>query len=154
MRVRAVVDTRAVSPVVGVILMVAVTVVLAAVIGASVLGATAETSTETPTVSVEFVFDGDGGFSPGDGDDTATIIHEGGDELDAATVSFSAGGTAIPAACTDVPAEFRAGEAATVAESSPGCGPDVLRSGQTLRLVFSPAERESTAVLAETRVPG
>jgi flagellin-like protein len=64
-------DDDAVSPVIGVILMVAITVILAAVIGAFVLdlGSGQE---KTPTASYDFEFDGT---------DEVTITHETGDEI-------------------------------------------------------------------------
>ena len=64
-------EERAVSPVIGVILMVAITVILAAVIGAFVLGLGGETQ-ETPQVSLSF---------SGDADEV-TVAHRGGDTLD------------------------------------------------------------------------
>ena len=64
-------EDRAVSPVIGVILMVAITVILAAVIGAFVLGLGGETQ-ETPQVSLSFDQDGE----------TVTVAHRGGDSVD------------------------------------------------------------------------
>ena len=61
-------EERAVSPVIGVILMVAITVILAAVIGAFVLGLGGETQ-ETPQVSLSFSQDGS----------DVTVSHRGGD---------------------------------------------------------------------------
>ena len=52
-------EERAVSPVIGVILMVAITVILAAVIGAFVLGLGGETQ-ETPQASLNFELPDDG----------------------------------------------------------------------------------------------
>ena len=64
-------EERAVSPVIGVILMVAITVILAAVIGAFVLGLGGETQ-ETPQASLSY----DGNTSEG------IIEHRGGDSLE------------------------------------------------------------------------
>jgi flagellin-like protein len=52
-------DERAVSPVIAVILMVAITVILAAVIGAFVLDITASEEA-APQVSIDFTYDDDG----------------------------------------------------------------------------------------------
>ena len=68
-------DDDAVSPVIGVILMVAITVILAAVIASFVLGL-GDQNNPAPTVS--FGFDYDGAGSP----PTVTITHEDGDKLD------------------------------------------------------------------------
>jgi len=63
-------DERAVSPVVGVALLIAITVILAAVIGGVVLGL-GSSSAEAPQASLQFE------YNSGD----LTISHEGGDEL-------------------------------------------------------------------------
>jgi len=70
-------DDDAVSPVIGVILMVAITVILAAVIASFVLGL-GDQNNPAPTVSMDFDYDGD--------NDELTITHEDGDELDPANV--------------------------------------------------------------------
>ena len=70
-------DDDAVSPVIGVILMVAITVILAAVIASFVLGL-GDQNNPAPTVSFNFDYDGD--------NDDLTIIHEDGDELDGSNV--------------------------------------------------------------------
>jgi archaeal type IV pilus assembly protein PilA len=65
-------DTRGVSPVIGVILMVAITVILAAVIGAFVLGLGDDLGNSSgPQASLSFDGDTDG----------VTITHNGGDDL-------------------------------------------------------------------------
>ena len=64
-------DERAVSPVIGVILMVAITVILAAVIGAFVIGIGDDQET-VPTASFDFA---------DDGEDTLTITHSSGDAI-------------------------------------------------------------------------
>ncbi|WP_096390423.1 type IV pilin [Halopenitus persicus] len=65
-------DDRAVSPVVGVALLIAITVILAAVIGGVVLGL-GTSSADAPQASLQFEYD--------DGTDTITIYHNGGDPL-------------------------------------------------------------------------
>ena len=79
-------DDEAVSPVIGVILMVAITVILAAVIGTFVLGLGEEAVDYAPQAS--FTFDFEEGTvtatscnvsSAGDG--TLDVTHDGGDEL-------------------------------------------------------------------------
>ena len=81
-------DDDAVSPVIGVILMVAITVILAAVIGTFVLGLGDQVSSTSPSASFSFDFESG---SPGttDCDLTATgtaggltVTHDGGDEID------------------------------------------------------------------------
>jgi len=68
-------DDDAVSPVIGVILMVAITVILAAVIASFVLGL-GETTSDTPTASFSFDYDSSG--TP-----EVTITHDSGDPIPA-----------------------------------------------------------------------
>ena len=67
-------DERAVSPVVGVALLIGITVILAAVIGSAVLGAGVGPA-GTPQVTLSFELTED--------EDEVVLRHEGGDPLDA-----------------------------------------------------------------------
>jgi len=86
-------DDEAVSPVIGVILMVAITVILAAVIATFVLGLGDQVSQTAPQASFAFEYDGDAtgqdsfGTSPGDG--ILTITHAGGATLEAGNLAMS-----------------------------------------------------------------
>jgi len=74
MRLRSILeDDDAVSPVIGVILMVAITVILAAVIASFVLGL-GPSGDQQPTASFEFSYDS--------GDSNLTITHENGDQIE------------------------------------------------------------------------
>ena len=74
-------DERAVSPVIGVILMVAITVILAAVIAAFVLDMGDELGDNSP--SVQMSTDTDASYDENDSNvAVATITHDGGDEID------------------------------------------------------------------------
>ena len=77
-------EERAVSPVIGVILMVAITVILAAVIGAFVLGIGGDQNA-TPQASISLDADVDN-------DDNVTIEHNGGETLELDDVQLSAAG--------------------------------------------------------------
>ena len=70
-------DDRGVSPVIGVILMVAITVILAAVIGAFVLELGSSVATEQPQASFDFEFNGS----------NVTVTHQGGSEIDNSSIS-------------------------------------------------------------------
>jgi len=70
-------DDRGVSPVIGVILMVAITVILAAVIGAFVLELGSSVATEQPQASFDFEFNGS----------DVTVTHQGGSEIDNSSIS-------------------------------------------------------------------
>lgn len=80
-------DDRAVSPVIGVILMVAITVILAAVIGTFVLGLGDQVSQTTPNASFQFDYDKDA-----TADDSLTVTHGGGDTIQANEVNASVNG--------------------------------------------------------------
>lgn len=71
---------RAVSPVIGVILMVAITVILSAVIGVFVLEFGSSVSDSPPTVQFDMTVNSD---------NNAKILHEGGDVFEADSVSIT-----------------------------------------------------------------
>jgi flagellin-like protein len=84
-------DEDAVSPVIGVILMVAITVILAAVIGTFVLGLGGNVSS-----APQAQFSGDFGddYSDGSADfDEIVLTHDGGDQLEATELRGQVGST-------------------------------------------------------------
>ena len=80
-------DDEAVSPVIGVILMVAITVILAAVIATFVLGLGEQVSQTSPNTSFSFDYeegsDADDFGGTTSGDALLTITHSGGPNIDA-----------------------------------------------------------------------
>lgn len=86
---------RAVSPVIGVILMVAITVILAAVIGTFVIGIGQDSGQQTAQAAFSSVEATDGGTGTPLPDDTVVIEHEGGDTVfdDQTTIQVEVGGT-------------------------------------------------------------
>jgi len=76
-------EDRGVSPVIGVILMVAITVILAAVIGAFVIGLGDSAQQTAPQASIDFDFQGN---------DNVTLVHGGGDRLDPDEISVTIDG--------------------------------------------------------------
>jgi flagellin-like protein len=74
-------DDDAVSPVIGVILMVAITVILAAVIGTFVLGLGSQIETTEPQSTFTF---------EENNDDSITVTHDGGQPVDADNVDVVA----------------------------------------------------------------
>ena len=76
-------ENRAVSPVIGVILMVAITVILAAVIGTFVLGLGDQVQETAPNAQWSTDFD-----SEAHGNGTVEFTHDGGDGITASTLSF------------------------------------------------------------------
>jgi len=90
-------DDRAVSPVIGVILMVAITVILAAVIGTFVLGLGDQLQTSTPQASFGFettteTIQSSAGASATEDVTAVRITHESGDSIDANDLSVSVNG--------------------------------------------------------------
>ncbi|PSP69506.1 type IV pilin [Halobacteriales archaeon QH_6_68_27] len=77
---RLLTDDDAVSPVIGVILMVAITVILAAVIATFVLGLGDQVSNTAPQASFSFDWDGQAGAGSAE---TLTVRHSGGDSIQA-----------------------------------------------------------------------
>ena len=76
-------EDRGASPVIGVILMVAITVILAAVVGTFALGSGDQVPGETPQASFGFDYDGQ---------TNVTITHSGGDDLDNETIEVQIDG--------------------------------------------------------------
>jgi len=85
-------DDRAVSPVIGVILMVAITVILAAVIGTFVLGLGDQVQSTTPQVSFGFDQSSEANGSLSGTHKVVTVTHETGDTLDESNVDISVNG--------------------------------------------------------------
>jgi flagellin-like protein len=116
-------DDDAVSPVIGVILMVAITVILAAVIATFVLGLGEQVSETAPQAS--FTFDYDESYSGGDsfsntdaGDGLLTITHAGGNTMVADRLSVRGadgnGGNWVTDGDYNTGSEVSAGDGITV----------------------------------------
>ena len=96
-------EDRAVSPVIGVILMVAITVILAAVIGTFVLGL-GDSMNTAPQASL--------GFEGGPGE--VTISHEGGDSLNTEELAILVDGTELTNVSWAGDSTWAAGEEVTL----------------------------------------
>jgi flagellin-like protein len=132
-------EDRAVSPVIGVILMVAITVILAAVIGTFVLGLGDQVSESAPQAQFTFDFD--------DTAYTLTATHDGGDEI--ASGNLQATGD-ITGSQTDgdvaddgtINVAMTAGTAVDINTTSGLAEP-------TVRLVWSSPNSDKTATIAK-----
>ena len=130
-------EERAVSPVIGVILMVAITVILAAVIGAFVLGIGGETQ-ETPQVSLSFDQDANG----------LDIEHRGGASVDADELEVRGNGytgdSDWNSATDPSPDPFSAGDVARIADGdlAPGERLNVIWTGGSDNAVLGSYEVE------------
>ena len=124
-------DDDAVSPVIGVILMVAITVILAAVIGTFVLGLGDQVQSTTP--QAQFTFDEES-------DDSITITHDGGDPVDEGNtniVDSNTGEVTCPWGVT----EISAGDSCTT-------DPTFSGSEGTLRVTWESDDGSQTGTLA------
>jgi len=139
-------DDDAVSPVIGVILMVAITVILAAVIASFVLGLGDSTNT-TPSASFDFDYDS--------ADGNVTVTHDTGDNIDSERLSVVLNGTS-----KDWPSS---GSGDTVSSGTTivvGQGGDVFSgsnltasSGDTIKIAWNSEDGESSSTLSEYDVP-
>ena len=138
-------EDRAVSPVIGVILMVAITVILAAVIGTFVLGLGDQVSDSAPQASFSFDFSdtGDDGFG-GNADDYVNLTHEGGETLEAADIDVSGddGGVSVDNDFTND--TISAGDTADYNQ---------VDSGETIRVIWTNPNGGSTNTIARATAP-
>jgi len=152
-------DDDAVSPVIGVILMVAITVILAAVIASFVLGL-GDQNNPAPTTSFDFEYDSDAGsngqvtITHGDGDElVAQNLYIRGQQIDDAT-TFGATGNdqhwgnlqgAISSTYSNTDS-ISAGQSATVALNSPS-------DEYVINVVWEDPDSDSTSTLSTDRGP-
>ena len=121
-------DDRAVSPVIGVILMVAITVILAAVIGFFVLDLG---SNQEQTPQASFSFEGTG---------PTTVTHDGGDTIAADNIEVLVGGSA---AANQFTSDVSAGSSIDVSTAS----------GDEVRIVWSSPNSDETSTLGTFTAP-
>ena len=130
-------EERAVSPVIGVILMVAITVILAAVVGSFVLGLAGDVSENAPTVQIDFSYDTD--------TDTVTLTHDGGSSFSSDTVRLSGTGGTTDDLEDWGNGQVRAGDSVPV---------DISQESEsdTLRIIWE-GSGGSSSVIARSTVP-
>jgi len=146
----------AVSPVIGVILMVAITVILAAVIATFVLGLGDNLSNTAPQASFGFDY-------ADDATDELTIVHEGGDsieqgELDAAVSGAQKdGGTGGVTYTSDLfsdgTTKVSAGDSEIINKDDFDGSGDLDLSGATVRVIYSSSDGGSSATLGKWEGP-
>ncbi|POG56004.1 type IV pilin [Haloferax marisrubri] len=130
-------DDSAVSPVIGVILMVAITVILAAVIGTFVLGLGDQVGDTAPQASFSFDYD--------DTTPQLVITHESGEAIDPARLTIIGGGLddVWPDADTGSDDNVDAGDSTTF-----GSGDSLsVSSGDTIRIVWTSESGSNSATL-------
>lgn len=129
-------DNRAVSPVIGIILMVAVTVILASTVGAAVLGMYDGGAETSPTASID--------IDANTASDKITLTHKGGDEFTEANteeIRVLVNGTE-EVALTGADVAISTGEKKKVTASTNG-----VADGETVTVVW--VGEDNSAVIAE-----
>jgi len=138
-------DDDAVSPVIGVILMVAITVILAAVIASFVLGL-GDSQEQTPTASFNFEYDSSSGTSTNGLNDGGTV-----GEL---TVTHD-GGDTIPAARVTIVDDDDSDTESFSSEISSGTSTSFsIDNDDTIRVVWTSESGETTSTLGTYEAPG
>ena len=142
-------DDDAVSPVIGVILMVAITVILAAVIGTFVLGLGDQVQTTAPNGNFEFDFDSSA--------ETLEVTHTGGDGILAEEIylrgdvdSDGDGHWADNSGDLTTGDSVRAGESVTVQDSAAGSNyrfSSALSGGETVRVVWEDSDSDQSSTM-------
>jgi flagellin-like protein len=127
-------EDRAVSPVIGVILMVAITVILAAVIGTFVLGLGDQVSESAPQASLSFDYDTN--------NNDVNVTHEGGATLEGANLALTGEGGTIN---DSVSGDFSAGDQIWIKAD--------YDDGETLRVVWTNPSGGSTNTIARSTAP-
>ncbi|WP_435364545.1 type IV pilin [Haloarchaeobius sp. DYHT-AS-18] len=166
-------DDDAVSPVIGVILMVAITVILAAVIGAFVLniGGSQE---KVPQASWAAEYPDTYETGGADATDTIVLTHEGGDSIDVSTLSVSIGGNGadtvenlgaagnyIASGDQFSSSTVSAGASVTITEynasgaSYPSSGTDdlAMEPGDKVQIIWSSPSSDSSQVIFTSQIP-
>lgn len=147
-------ENRAASPVVGAVLMVAIAVVLAAVVGSMMLGLGTGTPEAPPSTSFDIAFEPhSGGYS--NADDVIRITVTGGDTIDDPTeikvgpnrVDESSNLTYAPTGGFTVPIE--AGDEIAVEEN----GTDAIHAGDEVFVIYRPDEPQIRAIVGSAEVP-
>lgn len=140
-------DDDAQSEVIGVILMVAIVVILAAVIGTFVLGIGQQTQADTPQVVFSFDFDetdGTNDCTPLGNEGGLTITHESGDVLLASQLTVTDGTSSYDVAdCSDVPSDVTAGTSWT----------EQVDSDDTVRVTWESKNGKTTATVGRWTGP-
>ncbi|WP_435178219.1 type IV pilin [Halorussus sp. AFM4] len=139
-------DDGAVSPVIGVILMVAITVILAAVIGTFVLGLGDRVSQAQPSATFTFEYD--------QSNNEVAIIHDGGDgvttdQLDVTvggTTAYDSGSASWTTGTNDWTADkITAGDRIELRDSS-------VSDGQAVKVIWTASGSDKTAIIGESEV--
>ena len=157
-------DDDAVSPVIGVILMVAITVILAAVIATFVLGLGEQVSDTAPNTSFSFDYDTDttgsdvdswGNNWPTSNIALVTITHSGGPNIDAAQLG-AAGSSEEPSAGGTNYGDFSSASNPSWNSGDMSAGDSIdiwVGDGDTINIVWENEEGDESSTLQRFEVP-
>jgi flagellin-like protein len=142
-------DDNAVSPVIGVILMVAITVILAAVIASFVLGLGNQTGEVSPTASFTFDYDNSA--------QEVTVTHDTGEAIPVNQLYIR--GQNIDTGTGDYPGQWADGgsgdiEGETAVVSGDSATVNVDDDAYTVRVVWQSDSNETSSTLSEDSGPG
>jgi flagellin-like protein len=142
-------DEDAVSPVIGVILMVAITVILAAVIGTFVLGLGDQVQSSAPNANFQFEYDD---FT-GSGD--MTVTHNGGQDVARSNIGVQVGNQEVgDSVITDssdgFPTTISTGSSLIVETSDLSSAPS---GGDDVRVVWTSPNGDSSNTIGSSTVP-
>ncbi|WP_332898599.1 type IV pilin N-terminal domain-containing protein [Haladaptatus sp. CMSO5] len=132
-------EEDAVSPVIGVILMVAITVILAAVIGTFVLNLGDQVGDSAPQAKFSFDYDDSGA------DNVLTITHETGDKIKAADLKVKVG-SADSETWVDADGFVTAGDSVTVGADAANDIVVTVGSGDTVRLIYDDGSGDTATI--------
>ena len=135
-------DDNAVSPVIGVILMVAITVILAAVIGTFVLNLGQGINQTAPQASFDFDYEDSGQTN-------VTITHQSGDSIDGSLLNVTVSDDDWNTGDSD---QFGSGTI-SAGSSAKYVHNKASWSGQTVRVVWESENGESSATLSQSTAP-
>jgi len=128
-------DERAVSPVIGVVLMVAIVVILSAVVGTAVLSIGNDAQQVSPQVSVQFDYN--------ESNTEVSITHEGGDNIQTSNIRIAETGG------SDGISVSGSGEIASAEEIASGS----YESGETISVVWESDDGSKSVILAQSEAP-
>ncbi|WP_255151804.1 type IV pilin [Halorarius halobius] len=151
-------DEDAVSPVIGVILMVAITVILAAVIGTFVLGLGQNVQASPPNANFQFEYPDDP-YDDSAGSETIDITHNGGQDLSRSEITVQVGsitaedltdsGTYVVSSDDAWPESVSTGDTLVLTENTDSD----FSSGDTVRVVWSAPGGGSSNTIGSSQVP-
>jgi flagellin-like protein len=153
-------DRRGDSSTIGVVLMIGIAVILAAVVFGSFAGLGDEKLSDPPKATIDVTFDQGsvGGFSASTDDDgqreAVVVVHESGDEVNWLYVQVLVNGTRVTSTpgldYVSPPTELTAGDQVRIEGSASTAK---LTPGTTIRVVYVNPNTDDTLVFVDAEIP-